>query len=159
MWYIYILICSTSLTAACVCVLRSTVSRNVSLKWLQSAARQYLSFSPRKARKLSTWSPVWCQPCQPRGHSQASAPSASALHRASPGTQRLRCQYLYFCTSKASKLSTWLLLSSCTCAVAFASSFTCTFERLGPQQLSIRQHTSAYRQHTSAYVSPAHSRD
>ena len=29
------------------------------------------------------------------------------LASCAPGTQRLRCQYLYFCTIKASKLGTW----------------------------------------------------
>ena len=31
-----------------------------------------------------------------------------------PGMQRLRCQYLYLCTSKASKLSTWTIQAALT---------------------------------------------
>ncbi len=82
---------------------------------------------------------------------------------------QLRREYLYFCTSKASKLSTWRLCTSqrtlrshCllsptahTCrsirqyTSAYVSIHTSAY-------VSIRQHTSAYvsiRQHTSAYVS------
>ncbi len=33
------------------------------------------------------------------------APAVGAYGELKPGTQRLRCQYLYFCTSKASKLT------------------------------------------------------
>jgi hypothetical protein len=65
------------------------------------------------------------------------------------GTQLLRCQYMYFCTSKA---STSVLESKFT-------SLPGSFDHRPyspPAYVSIRQHTSAYvsvRQHTSAYVS------
>ncbi len=58
--------------------------------------------------------------------------------------QLLTCQYLYFCTSKASKLSTAV------------SSEQRDRQQHTSAYVSIRQHTSAYvsiRQHTSAYAS------
>jgi hypothetical protein len=74
----------------------------------------------------------------------------------------LRCQYLYFCTSKASKVST----NTDTCDLSSTGSIGGGRGRLAVSPLSspssstlnacIRQHTSAYvsiRQHTSAYVS------
>jgi hypothetical protein len=79
--------------------------------------------------------------------------------------QLLRCQYLYFCTSKASKLRTFNSTHSSTPyppenrsdAANFASRWFWTYS--AAPQVSARQHTSAYvsirviRQHTSAYVS------
>jgi hypothetical protein len=68
-------------------------------------------------------------------------------------------QYLYFCTSKASKLST-ILRSSSSCSRCICSlcslSLTCIRQHT-LAYVSIRQHTSAYvsiRQHTSAYAAP-----
>jgi hypothetical protein len=58
-----------------------------------------------------------------------------------PGTQLLRCQYLYFCTRKASKLR------ESKVSVMHVSAWQQT------AHVSIRQHTSAYvsiRLHTSA---------
>jgi hypothetical protein len=64
----------------------------------------------------------------------------------------LRCQYLYFCTSKAGvSISTFVLVTK----VNSAAPVVCGRRHL-PQHVSIRQHTSAYvsiRQHTSEYVS------
>ncbi len=71
-----------------------------------------------------------------------------------------RCQYLYFCTSKASKVSTWLRLVDELAqhqAIRHYGKQLLRLHRKHPRQLPVfRQHTSAYgsiRQHTSAYVS------
>jgi hypothetical protein len=63
---------------------------------------------------------------------------------APPILQRLRCQYLYFCTSEASKLSTCHHQALCV-STLLPSRTNCMIH------VSIRQHTSAYvskRQHT-----------
>ena len=76
------------------------------------------------------------------------------------------CQYLYFCTSKASKLSTCSLLRSCCSLRSSASIDSLVSPGAGSLKsvpcfacVSLRQHTPAYvsirqrmRQHSSAYV-------
>ncbi len=73
--------------------------------------------------------------------------------------RRLLRQYLYFCTSKASKLSAE---GSCFCLRTRArerrEALDVSIRQHTSAHVSIRQHTSAYayvsiRQHTSAYVS------
>jgi hypothetical protein len=80
---------------------------------------------------------------------------ARSARRHTPRTAALQAhaqrQYLYFCTSKASKLST------CAGAEAYEARHVVRAPRLRHTSayVSIRQHTSAYvsiRQHTSAYV-------
>jgi hypothetical protein len=58
----------------------------------------------------------------------------------------LRCQYVYFCTSKASKPSTFGVHSY------IHSHGVCSIRQRTLAYVSVRQHTSAW-QHTSAYVS------
>jgi hypothetical protein len=43
------------------------------------------------------------------------------MARPPPGTQHLRCQYLYFCTSNTSKLSTWRAASEVSVFVLLSS--------------------------------------
>ena len=63
-------------------------------------------WSPRRKQKLKKKlkknNLQQCSPCRSRGRSLREAPRHWAWCK-----QRLSCQYLYFCTSKASKLSTW----------------------------------------------------
>jgi hypothetical protein len=70
---------------------------------------EYVYFCTSKASKLSTRRR---RPPLQRGKKNrvpgAAAPlSCPASSHTRPGKQRLRCQYLYSCTSKASKVSTW----------------------------------------------------
>jgi hypothetical protein len=79
--------------------------------------------------------------------------------RAGSVLRTLLRQYLYFCTSKASKLSTWAGARHGTHPSAHAppsSHFLLLIRQHTSAYVSIRQHTSAYvsiRQHTSVYVS------
>ena len=117
-----------SSSAALLCVLRT----HSSAAWPCSTVRQYLYFCTSKARKLSTSSAVF-RNCSSRhrsatGNLRASESSSSAPPPPPPPplappppllassmschenakacqTRSYSCQYLYFCTSKASKLS------------------------------------------------------
>jgi hypothetical protein len=74
------------------------------------------------------------------------AASRTSAHPATAAAKRLLRQYVYFCTSKASKMST------CTDGCDLHEHLACE----PPAYVSLRQHTSAYvsiRQHTSAYIS------
>jgi hypothetical protein len=116
--------------------------------------REHPSYLPRAARK-------YLSPAEP---------AAPHLHTppAPPGTRLLRCQYVYFSTSKASKLSTWQSARAKRCC-AISGCAACIRQHTSAY-VSIRQHTSAVlrdkrmrclhtsayvsiRQHTSAYVS------
>ena len=46
-------------------------------------------------------------PAAPPGHTILTEPPKPGMPGCMPGTQLLRCQYLHFYTSKASKVSTW----------------------------------------------------
>jgi hypothetical protein len=121
--------------------------------WTSSA---YVSI----CQHTSAYSPRACETCQPVRDGRAG--SLCLLSR---------CQYLYFCTSKASKLkrSRWFSLPAARGAAAFLLS-TLASAYVSIRQHHIRQHTSAYVsvlakhtricicQHTSAYVRIAYVR-
>jgi hypothetical protein len=76
--------------------------------------------------------------------------------RAGSVLRTLLRQYLYFCTSKASKLSTWGGARQGTQPSAHAppsSHFLLLIRQHTSAYVSIRPHTSAYVMHASAYVS------
>jgi hypothetical protein len=107
----------------------ASVSIIASSMWTSSA---YVSIR----QHASAYLPRACETCQPVRDGRAGSLCLLSM-----------CQYLYFCTSKASKLkrSRWFSLPAARGAAAFLLS------TLASAYVSIRQHR--IRQHTSAYVS------
>jgi hypothetical protein len=118
--------CTYIHTYRVLCILRQHTSAYVSIRQHTSAyvsirphttayvsIRQHTGHTGRSAPSLSRPSPsdanalrplaAWHLRCQ---HLYFCSSKASKLSTARSDTQRLRCQYSYFCTSKASKLST-----------------------------------------------------